>query len=378
MPNTEREVNKEKERTLDEEKIKALSVKELMWRKFLRNKAAIICGIGIIVMYIVIMAGGFFAPYNMTEPHPDYLYAPPQIIHFMDSDGDFSFRPFVYRMEGKRNFKTFMMEYEEDKTQKDYLYFLVHGDKYELFGLFETDLHLFGVKEGTFFLLGTDLRGRDLLSRIIIGGRVTLTIGLLGVVMTVILGSVLGAVSGYFGGVIDNIIQRTIEFLRSFPTLPLWMALTAALPPNWPSTYVYFGIVTILSLIGWTGLAREVRGKVLAIRSSDYVSAALTSGARTPHIIFRHVIPNTLSHILVIGTLRIPIMIIGESSLSFLGLGIKPPMTSWGLLLKQAQKIEIIRLYPWMLMPGFFIIIAVLMINYFGDGIRDAADPFSN
>jgi len=359
------------------EEYKLLSVKQLMWRKFIHNRVAVVAGIILIIFYIVILFAGFFAPYGMSEPHSKYLYAPPHRLRFIDSEGSFHFRPFVYRMEGKRHPKTFRFIYKDDKSVKDHLSFFVHGDRYRLLGFYETDLHLFGVKEGHIFLFGTDKRGRCVLSRTIAGGRVSLTIGLVGVAIIVFLGSVIGTISGYYGRSIDNIVQRIIELLRSFPQLALWMAIAAALPPDWPSTYVYFGIVVVLGFIGWTGLAREVRGKVLSLRSTDFVLAAEVAGASTKRIIFTHMIPSVASHIMVIATLQIPIMILGESALSFLGLGIKLPMTSWGLLLSQANKIQILRLYPWMLIPGLFIIISVLCFNFVGDGLRDVIDPFS-
>ncbi len=359
------------------EEFKLLSVRQLMWRKFIRNRMAVVSGVVLILFYLIILFADFFAPYDMNEPHSEYLYAPPHRLRIMDSEGRISPGVFVYRMVGKRDPKTFRFVYTDDRSIKDYIYFFVRGDTYKLFGLFESDLHFFGVKTGHIHLFGTDKRGRCRLSRAIFGGRVSLSIGLLGVFLTVSLGSIIGTVSGYYGGWADNAIQRVIELLRSFPQLPLWMALTAVLPPDWPSTSVYFGIVVVLAFIGWTSLAREVRGKVLSLRSTDFVAAAEASGAGTPRIIFIHMIPNMASHIMVTATLGIPIMILGESALSFLGLGIKPPLTSWGLLLQEAQKIQVLRLYSWMLIPAVLIIISVLCFNFVGDGLRDVVDPFS-
>jgi peptide/nickel transport system permease protein len=349
-----------------------------MWRKFLRNKVAVISGVVLIVMYLVMIFADFFSPYDLNNAHIDFLYTPPQVLRFVDLEGNFSLRPFVYPIKGERDMKTFQFVYTEDTTRKAYVQFFFQGDPYPFLGQ-ESRLRLFGIpeEEGTLFLMGTDVRGRDLLSRILIGSRISLTLGLVGVFITIFLGSVIGTLSGYYGGNIDNIIQRVIEFIRSFPTLPLWMALSAALPPDWPSHLVYFGIVVVLAFIGWTGLAREVRGKILSLRSTDYVLAAESSGASTRRLIFVHMIPSVASHIMVIATLSVPGMILGESALSFLGLGIKPPLTSWGLLLSQAQKIEVLRLYPWMLWPGVFIFIVVLAFNFLGDGLRDAIDPFS-
>lgn len=371
------EMNKKKASINRDEEFKFLTSKQLMFRKFVHNRIAFISGIVLIVLYIIILFAGFFAPYNMMKPHTKYLWAHPQPLRLIDSEGKFHIRPFVYRVEGKRDPETLRFVYIEDKATKDYIYFLVHGDKYKFLGLYETDLHFFGVKEEHIFLFGTDLRGRDVLSRILHGGRISLTLCIVGVAITIILGSIIGTISGYFGGWVDNIIQRVIEVIRSFPRLALWMILSAAIPADWPSLWVYFGIVVVLGFIGWTGLARELRGKVLSLRNKDFVYAAEVAGANTKRVMFTHIIPNMASHILVTGSIRIPMMIIAESSLSFLGLGIKPPMTSWGLLLSQAHKVQVLRLYPWMLIPGLFIIISVLCFNFVGDGLRDAIDPYA-
>jgi len=359
-----------------EEAFRYLTLRQLMWRKFLRSRIAVLSGIALIVIYLVMILADFFAPYDMTRAQSEYLYCPPQPLRFVDAEGRFSLRPFVYPVTGKRDLETFRFIYTEDRTLKAYVHFFVQGDPYSYLGR-EFRLRFLGVKEGTVFLLGTDVRGRDQLSRIMMGSRISLTLGLLGVIISVFLGSVIGTLSGYFGGVLDDVIQRVIEFIRSFPTLPLWMALSAALPPTWPSHLVYLGIVVVLSFVGWTGLAREVRGKILSLRETDFVRAAQATGASTARLIFVHMIPTMTSHILVIATLSIPGMILGESTLSFLGLGIKPPLTSWGLLLSQAQRVEVMRLYPWMLAPGIFIAVVVLAFNFLGDGLRDAVDPFA-
>ena len=359
-----------------EEAFRYLTVRQLMWRKFLRSRVAVLSGIALIVIYLVMVLADFFTPYDMTRAQSDYLFCPPQLLRFVDAEGRFSLRPFVYPVTGERDLETFRFIYTEDRTHKAYVHFFVQGDPYTFLGR-EFRLRFFGVKEGTIFLLGTDVRGRDQLSRIAIGSRISLTLGLVGVMISVFLGSVIGTLSGYFGGLLDDVIQRVIEFIRSFPTLPLWMALSAALPPTWPSHLVYLGIVVVLSFIGWTSLAREVRGKILSLRETDFVRAAQATGASTGRLIFVHMIPTMASHILVVATLSIPGMILGESTLSFLGLGIKPPLTSWGLLLSQAQRIEVMRLYPWMLSPGIFIAVVVLAFNFLGDGLRDAVDPFA-
>ena len=246
-----------------------------------------------------------------------------------------------------------------------------------MLGFIKSDIHFFGVGEGKLFLLGTDIIGRDMLTRIIFGGRISLSIGIIGVIILVILGTIIGTISGYFGGWVDNILQRVIEILRTIPQIALWMALAAIIPKEWPSTYVYLGIVIIFGCISWTGLARELRGKVLAIRRSDYISAAEITGAGTGRIILKHIIPNVSSHIIVIATLSIPMMIIGEAALSFLGLGIKPPMTSWGLLLTRLREVQTLKHYPWLIIPAGFIIISVLCYNFVGDALRDVSDPYS-
>ena len=267
--------------------------------------------------------------------------------------------------------------YKGDKSKKDFIHFFIRGESYEMLGFIKSDLHFFGVKEGKLFLLGTDIIGRDLLSRIIFGGRVSLSIGLIGVIILIFIGTIVGTISGYYGGLADNLIQRFIEIIRTIPQVALWMALAAIIPKEWPSTYVYLGIVIIFGLISWAGLAREVRGKVLAIRRSDYIYAAEVSGANSIRIIIKHIIPNVLSHIIVIATLSIPIMIIGEAALSFLGLGIKPPMTSWGLLLTQLREVQTLKHYPWLICPAGFIVISVLCYNFIGDALRDVNDPHS-
>lgn len=353
-----------------------LSVRRLMWLRFRRNRVALVSAIILLAFYIIILFAGFFSPYAHDEANDFFATAPPQRIHFFDNEGKFHLRPFVYRMEGRRDLETLTFVYDRQFDQRDEISMFVRGDTYPLFWT-ESNIHLFGTKEGTMYLLGTDIRGRDMLSRIIYGARVTLSIGLIGVALVVVLGAIIGAASGYIGGIVDTIIQRVIEVFRLFPPIPLWMALAAALPPDWPSMNVLLGIVTIYGFIMWPGLAREVRGLVLVLRESEFVLSAQASGASTARIMRRHLIPNVTTHLLVTATLGVPVMIIFESTLSFFGLGIKPPMTSWGLLLQQSQKLEVLSFYPWMLSPGAFIVVAVLLFNFVGDGIRDAADPYS-
>ena len=350
----------------------------LMARKFVRNRLAIIGMVMVGVLYFTALFAEFLSPYYVNTIHDEYVQVPPQLPRFVDADGRFHLRPFVYGWEQKRDLETFRVTFERDTSQLYPLRLFVRGDSYRWWGLFETDLHLVGAEyPGVWFLLGTDNTGKDMLTRIFYGARVSLTVGLIGVIFSIILGTLLGIASGYFGGVIDNVIQRIIELMLAFPRIPLWMALAAALPPRWHPLMVYFGITIVLSLASWGGLARQLRGKVLAMRQQEFVLAARASGVATLPIIVRHLMPNTLSHIIVIGTLSIPFMILGETALSFLGLGIRPPMTSWGVLLNQAQRVNVLLYAPWLAIPVFFVIAAVLAFNFLGDGLRDAADPYS-
>jgi peptide/nickel transport system permease protein len=373
-------VFKHRSKKLEEsEEYVVLSEWQLMWRKFLKHRVAVAAAIILIILYIVVVFADFFSPYGMLTNHTDYLYTPPEIdkIRFIDSEGKFHIRPFMYRQIQERDPKTLRFIYKDDTSQKDFIKFFVHGEEYTMLGFIKSDIHFFGAGEGKIFLLGTDIIGRDMLTRIIFGGRISLSIGIIGVIILVILGTIMGTISGYFGGWIDNGIQRLIEILRTIPQVALWMALAAIIPKDWPSTYVYLGIVIIFGFISWTGLARELRGKVLAIRRSDYIYAAEISGASTGRIIFRHIIPNVSSHIIVIATLSIPMMIIGEAALSFLGLGIKPPMTSWGLLLTKLREVPTFKHYPWLIIPAGFIVVSVLCFNFVGDALRDVSDPYS-
>ena len=320
---------------------------------------------------------GTAAPYRLDDTHLDYIYAPPQRLHFISDEG-LHFWPFVYGLKGERHPETLRPLYAEDRSRIYPLQLFARGSTYELWGLLETDIHLIGVGEGgTLFLLGTDSMGRDLLTRIAYGARISLTVGLIGVALSFVFGLLIGAISGYYGGWVDNLIQRLIEILRSFPSIPLWMALSASLPSTWSPLQVYFGITVVLAFLGWTGLARVVRGKILALREEDYATAALLSGASKARVMVRHLLPGFTSHIIVSLTLTLPNMILGETSLSFLGLGLRPPITSWGVLLKEAQNVQAVAMQPWLLTPAVFVIIAVLAFNFVGDGLRDAADPYS-
>ncbi|MCD6289949.1 MAG: ABC transporter permease [Anaerolineae bacterium] len=355
-----------------------MSLWQLTWRRFLRNRLAIVSGIILILFYLMIIFADFLAPYDYMKTQEDYIFMPPQHIHFIDKEGHFHLRPFVYGIETTLDTENLVWVHKPDYSKIYPIHFFVHGKPYKLFKLFPTDRHLFGVeKPGTIFLFGTDRVGRDMLSRIIFGGRVSLTVGLVGVTLTIIFGSSLGTASGYFGGMTDTIIQRTIELLMSFPTIPLWAALAAALPPDWSTVKRFFAISIILSLVGWTGLARQVRAKVLSYREMDYTAAARAAGASDRRIIFVHMLPNAMSHIIVVATLSIPGMILAETALSFLGLGIQPPAVSWGALLEDAQTVSVVVQHPWLMIPGAFVIIVVLCFNFVGDGLRDAADPFA-
>jgi peptide/nickel transport system permease protein len=351
-----------------------LSQSQLMLRKFKRSKAAIFGGTIVVLLYLMALFARFLAPYGGDQRFINNIYAPPHGIHWSLEDGFY-----VYGIETSFDPDTLKSIFEVDKNVKVPLEFFVHGTPYELFGFIPTDIHLFGVESEDLgvFLFGTDRQGRDMFSRIMIGSQMSLTIGLFGVILSLIIGSVMGVSSGYFGGRVDNLVQRGIEIIRAFPPIPLWMALTAALPQHWPPQRVYFAITIILSFIGWTWLARQLRGKVLSLREEEFITAAQLSGASDRWVIFRHLIPAVFGLIIVVATRAMPGMILAESALSFLNLGLRPPLISWGVLLQEAQNLETMRLYPWLLTPALFIAITVLAFNFFGDGLRDAADPYS-
>ena len=351
------------------------------WRliriKFFRNKLAVLGGVLIILLYTAALFADFLAPYDFTKRNVPYKYAPPSTIYFRDEAG--WSRPYIYSRTSRLNVLEGRMDWIEDTSQKYYLRLFVRGDSYRLLGFIPASLRLFGVDEGGYLTIwGADLLGRDLYSRILAGSRVSLTAGLLGVIISLFLGATIGAISGYMSGTVDLVVQRIIEFMNSFPQLPIWLAISAALPPTWSSVQIYIGVVTVLALVQWGGLARAVRAKVLAYRRSEYVLAAEASGANARWIMFKHLLPSVTSHIIVTATLAVPVMILAESTLSFLGVGIQAPMTSWGVLLQDAQNVQSMALRPWMLLPGLAIFIAVLAFNFFGDGLRDAADPYSN
>jgi peptide/nickel transport system permease protein len=365
-------------RTIQDEQFFQASQWQLIWWKFRKHKVAAIGTVVVLFLYFIVLFCEFLAPYKTTTRFNQYLYANPQRLHFIYPGEGFKLRPFVYDMQREIDQQTFRRYFVEDRETILPLRFFVHGEPYKLWGLFEMDLHLMGTagKDTPFFLMGTDRLGRDVFTRILYGARISLSIGLVGIAITFMLGLLLGGLSGYMGGLVDTVIQRVIDLLISIPTLPLWMGLAAAVPRDWPPLRIYFGIVVVLSVVGWTGLARVVRGKLLALREEDFVMAARLVGSNSLRIIVRHLLPSFFSYIIVSLTLAIPNMILGETSLSFLGLGLQPPIVSWGVLLQDAQDVGSIAHYPWLLIPCLFVVLTVLAFNFMGDGLRDAADPY--
>lgn len=361
-----------------EPSIAPLSVRQLMWQRFRRNRLAIVGGVILIFMYLVSAFAGAIAPYHVDTTHDGFSQVGPNGLHVFDEAGNFHWPPFVYGYSAQLDPLTF----RRVATRTEELYpvrFFARGDPYRLLGLWQTDVHLFLPEApGKVFVVGTDSLGRDLFSRILYGSQVSLTIGLLGVFLSLTIGSIVGVLAGLYGGALDNIVMRVVEVLMAFPQIPLWMALASALPPTMSSLQVYFGITVVLSFINWGGLARQVRAKVLALRDLDFVVCARLTNCSTMRIVGRHLFINTMSHVLVVATLAIPGMILGETALSFLGLGIRPPMTSWGLLLSEAQRVRVLLQQPWLLWPILPVMVAAVSFNLLGDGLRDAADPFAD
>jgi peptide/nickel transport system permease protein len=344
----------------------------LMWWRFRRHRLALIGGVVIAALYLVAIFAEFLAPYDPETTSVNYTYAPPQVIHI------YAFGAYVFGYKSVVDTQALRRTFTVDETTAATLQFFPRGSPYKLWGLVPLNVHLIGPSDSKapMYLLGSDRLGRDMLSRIIYGTRVSMSIGLVGVMLSLVLGVLLGGISGYYGGNLDTGIQRVIEFLRSIPTIPLWLGLAAALPTSWSPLQVYFAITVILSLLGWTGLARVVRGRFLSLREEDFVMAARLDGSSQLRIILRHMVPSFLSHIIASITLAIPAVILSETALSFLGLGLRPPVISWGVLLQEAQNIRSVALAPWLLAPGGAVVLAVLGLNFLGDGLRDAADPY--
>ncbi|TDQ40775.1 ABC transporter permease [Aureibacillus halotolerans] len=351
---------------------------KLMWWRFRKHHLAIIAAPILILLLLITAFCGFLGPHLPKDRFVDYKNAPPQQIHFVDADGNFSLRPFVYDLELEVDAGSYLRTYREVTSQKHELSLFVEGKPYQFWGLFETNIHFLGLEDPSapFFILGTDELGRDLFTRILYGTRISISFAFAGILLTLVFGLLLGGISGYFGGITDTIIQRIIDLLLCLPTIPLWMALSASLPKDWTPTQIYFGMVLIFSMVGWTGLARVVRGKILSLREEDFTMAARLAGASHLRIITKHLLPSFASYIIINITISIPALILGETALSFLGLGLQAPAVSWGVLLEDAQHLESIAFHPWLLWPAAFVVVTVLVFNFLGDGLRDAADPY--
>ncbi|WP_156225190.1 ABC transporter permease [Pseudactinotalea suaedae] len=353
--------------------VASASQRRLIWWRFRKHRLAIIGLWLLVIMYVVALFAGFFAPFSTSSYEGQHAYHPPQLPQFSFEEG-----LYVHPTTGSTDLETLAPVFEENTEEFIHLRFFVHGDSYRLLGLLETDVHLFGPSEPgqRWYPLGADRTGADLLSKIIYGSQISLSIGLVGVAVSLLLGLLLGGISGYFGGTVDTVLQRVIELFMSIPTLPLWLGLAAAVPPQWGPVPTYLMITVILSLLGWTSLARVIRGRLLQIRDEDYVLAATLDGVPTGRIIFRHMVPAFTSHIIATVSLAVPAMILSETALSFLGLGLRAPAVSWGVLLQDAQSVNVIATAPWLLLPGLAVVLAVVAFNFVGDGLRDSADPY--
>jgi peptide/nickel transport system permease protein len=361
-----------------EQRIFVASQWQLMWWRFRKHRVAVASAVVVLGFYLAVLGADFLAYADPDTSEAQRSLMPPQPIVWFDG---WRFSPHVYALKGGRDPQTFKRVYKADPSQRIPIRFFTRGFEYRFLGLIPANRHLIGVDEGrdaseTIFLLGTDVQGRDMWSRLMFATRISLTIGLLGVTASLVLGVVLGGLSGFYGGITDTVIQRVIEILRSIPTIPLWMGLAAALPREWSVLQVYFAITIIISLLGWTELARVVRGRFLAMREEDFVVSARLVGCTQLRTIFVHMVPSFMSHIIAATTLALPAMIISETALSFLGLGLRPPAISWGVLLQQAQNVQTVAISPWLMLPAVPVIVAVMAFNFLGDGLRDAADPY--
>jgi peptide/nickel transport system permease protein len=366
---------------LDAGQLQAAGQWTMVWNKFRKHKLALVSLVVVLAIYFVALFAEFLAPYDPAKFDPRYTFAPPQAIGWFvdDGAGGSRFQPHVTGFDIVLDPKSFRRIFTISPDKIVPIGLFVPGQSYKMWGLFETNIHFIGPLDpkDPFFLAGGDRLGRDLLSRTIHGTRISMSIGLVGVGMSLLIGMILGGISGYRGGMVDRVIQRVIEFIRSVPTIPLWLGLAAAMPKDWPPLQVYFSILIILSLIGWTEIARVVRGRFLSLRTDDFVIAARLDGVSEFRLIMRHMMPSLYSHIIAAITLAIPHMILAETSLSFLGLGLQPPIVSWGVLLQDTQNLRAITQAPWLFLPGICVVIAVLSLNFLGDGVRDAADPYA-